>query len=211
MRRLDVWIFLGTLLLSLVGHVALIEGLGAAARNAPKRTFRRMEVAVIAPPPPPKPIKIEKPADVPPPPNEPPPPDTRPPKPVFGVTMSSVVGPGSGSGMSVRVGNTLMKEQDKDFTPPDQVRAYKAPVALHKVNTMPRRIGDCKAEYPQEAKALGIEGRVVLKVEILADGSVGDVKVVEGIGHGLDEAAVAALKKCKFTPAIMAGKEVPTE
>lgn len=229
--RIDIVIFVVAFLVSLIGHFVLLEGLSAAARKWPQRHYRTMEVAVFKPPPPPveekKPEKKEIPKLPPPEPIDIPEPfeDTSPPpnteeaevpeeeaKPVFGISMSSVVGPGTGSGFSVRVGNTLMKDPDEKFTPPDQIKTYAAkPVALHKVNKMPKRIGICKSDYyPPEAQAMGVEGRVRLRVEIRADGTVGKVTVLEGLGYGLDEAAVAEVKKCRFEPAVMGGRPVPT-
>ncbi|MFL5322306.1 MAG: TonB family protein [Myxococcaceae bacterium] len=57
------------------------------------------------------------------------------------------------------------------------------------------------AEYPKEAEAAGLTGSVKMQVTIAADGSVADVTVTEPIGHGFDEAAVAAVKQFKFSPA----------
>lgn len=51
-------------------------------------------------------------------------------------------------------------------------------------------------KYPKEAIDAGIEGKVLVSFVIGKDGSMGDFKVVKGIGHGCDEAAVAALEKC---------------
>jgi periplasmic protein TonB len=225
-RRLDVVIFLAALVGSLVLHVALIEGIGGAARRAPKKKHRAVEMALVTPPPPlPPPPAPEKAADlteqkpkpkpkveVPPPSNttEAPPPDVKePPKPVFGISMSSTVGPGSGSGFTVRVGNTLMKDPEKDFTPPDEVQRYSKPVALHEVTKMPEKKGECRGPFPAEARALGIEGSVQLDLEVKADGTVGEIKVVKGLGHGLDEIAVDAMQKCVFTPAEQGGRSVP--
>ncbi|HNO69619.1 MAG TPA: energy transducer TonB [Pseudomonadota bacterium] len=59
--------------------------------------------------------------------------------------------------------------------------------------------------YPEEARAKGIEGNVILRVSVTESGKVHDVKVIKGLGYGLDEAAVAAIRKsprCKFSPAI---------
>ena len=156
-----------------------------------------------------------KPPELPPPPNTEPPADAVPAekaKPVFGISMSSVVGPGSGSGFSVRVGNTLMKEPEKELTRPEDVKAYRPPVPLHKVSKPPRpRGGPCKSPpYPPEAKQLGLEGRVQLEVELRPDGSVGQVKVLAGLGHGLDEAAVEAVRRCPFDPAEVDGEPVAT-
>ena len=65
--------------------------------------------------------------------------------------------------------------------------------------------------YPDEAAQLGIEGTVRLRIELDERGHVHDIKVLSGLGHGLDRAALYALKyKCKFSPAIATdGKAVP--
>jgi TonB family protein len=58
-------------------------------------------------------------------------------------------------------------------------------------------------KYPQEAREGAIEGDVKLRVTVDAEGKVTDVTVLKGLGGGLTEAAVDALKhKCRFSPAI---------
>ena len=49
-----------------------------------------------------------------------------------------------------------------------------------------------------------------MKVEfrVGADGEVIDAKVLQGLGHGLDQAAIAAAKRWKFSPATRCGKPV---
>jgi TonB family protein len=61
------------------------------------------------------------------------------------------------------------------------------------------------------ARTLGIEGDVKLRVSLDASGSVTSVKVISGLGHGLDAEAVEAIKhRCKFTAAIATdGHAVP--
>ncbi len=61
--------------------------------------------------------------------------------------------------------------------------------------------------YPQEARAVGRTGTVVLKVVILADGSVGDVQVMRG-EEPFVGAAVAAVKKWKYEPARHQGQAI---
>lgn len=61
-------------------------------------------------------------------------------------------------------------------------------------------------EYTQEARANGVEGRLVLKVIIGADGSVSDVIVVSSVDPALDAAAIAAVKTWTFKPAMRCGK-----
>ncbi len=65
--------------------------------------------------------------------------------------------------------------------------------------------------YPKEAQALGIEGAVRLRVSLDEKGRVVEAKVLSGLGHGLDSAAVdALLHHCHFTPAVGSdGRPVP--
>jgi protein TonB len=61
----------------------------------------------------------------------------------------------------------------------------------------------CRIPYPDgEAKDQGIEGDTLLRVEIDERGKVHGVRMLRGVGHGLDEAAMRAMKyKCRFGPA----------
>jgi periplasmic protein TonB len=56
------------------------------------------------------------------------------------------------------------------------------------------------AKYTEEARAAKLEGIVVLEAEIGTDGRAHDIRVVSGLGHGLDESAVEALRQWKFKP-----------
>jgi TonB family protein len=62
--------------------------------------------------------------------------------------------------------------------------------------------------YTEEARALKLEGEVLLDVEFAASGSVSVLKVVRGLGHGLDEAATMAAKQIRFKPAQSAGHPI---
>jgi len=61
--------------------------------------------------------------------------------------------------------------------------------------------------YPQEARAAGKTGMVILKVVILADGSVGDVTVMRG-EEPFVSAAVATVKKWRYEPARAQGQPI---
>lgn len=63
-------------------------------------------------------------------------------------------------------------------------------------------------EYTEEARAAGIEGRLVLKVTVDADGNVTDVKVVNSVDPALDAAAIQTVKTWRFKPAMACGKPV---
>jgi TonB family protein len=55
--------------------------------------------------------------------------------------------------------------------------------------------------YTTEARNLRIEGEVVLEVVFEASGRLRIVRVVRGLGHGLDESAVHAAEQIRFKPA----------
>lgn len=63
--------------------------------------------------------------------------------------------------------------------------------------------------YPRTAQRLGREGIVLLRLSIDARGTLTAVEVVERAGHGFDEAALAAVRESRFTPARRGGTEVP--
>ncbi|WP_141588689.1 TonB-dependent siderophore myxochelin receptor MxcH [Myxococcus sp. AB056] len=65
-----------------------------------------------------------------------------------------------------------------------------------------------EAVYPTEALAAGLEGAVKLLLTLDAEGRVTRAEVVEGLGHGLDDAAVSALQNARFSPAMQDGNPV---
>ncbi|MCP4602460.1 MAG: energy transducer TonB [Proteobacteria bacterium] len=153
---------------------------------------------------------------------------SEPAKAVFGVTADSVTN--SGSGVAVRVGNTLAKKMDKEFTKPKNVAALppapKGPVAapqpvekkkplkpvpVYELSEAPTFKNKVKAKYPDQARRDGIEGTVQLEILIDENGRVRKVKVLRSPGHGLERAAIAAVSKSRFHPGVINGKAVPVK
>jgi TonB family protein len=62
--------------------------------------------------------------------------------------------------------------------------------------------------YTEEARNLKLEGEVLLEVEFAASGQLHVNRVVKGLGHGLDEAAIAAANKMRFKPAMRSGQAI---
>jgi TonB family protein len=62
--------------------------------------------------------------------------------------------------------------------------------------------------YTDDARGLKLEGEVLLEVSFSANGTLHVNRVVRGLGHGLDEAAVAAANKMRFKPALRMGQPV---
>lgn len=75
----------------------------------------------------------------------------------------------------------------------------KAPELTHQV----------EAVYPAEAADAGTEGTVVMEIDLGADGSVTDARVIESAGAAFDEAALDAVRQFAFTPAEVDGKPTP--
>jgi TonB family protein len=123
------------------------------------------------------------------------------------------------SSFAVPVGNTTMIDPSKSgkhggplvplpASVPGPPEPPYHPVSALQVKTMPEINEDecgLAIKYPEEARKLGIQGVVFLRVELDEKGHVHAIKVTTGLGHGLDEVAVHALKtspKCKFSPAV---------
>ena len=75
-------------------------------------------------------------------------------------------------------------------------------VPYYKVEVKPKPILNPIPKYPELAKQAGIEGTTVIKMLIDIDGSVMEVKILKSSGNQmLDQSALAAARKSKFTPA----------
>lgn len=62
-----------------------------------------------------------------------------------------------------------------------------------------------RPEYTDEARKSRIEGEVVLEVRFASSGQVQVLRLLRGLGHGLDESARRAALRIKFRPALKAG------
>jgi len=62
--------------------------------------------------------------------------------------------------------------------------------------------------YTNEAKALHVQGDVILSVTFLATGQVVVHSVIQGLGHGLDEEAKRVAEQIRFRPATTNGRPV---
>jgi TonB family protein len=74
--------------------------------------------------------------------------------------------------------------------------------------TPPRLLREVKADYTEEARRRGLTGEVVLEIVVRRDGSVGDVKLLQGLGSGLDDRAIQAVRQWRFAPADRLGVAV---
>ena len=103
------------------------------------------------------------------------------------------VGPGDGLGVG---------PGDHGFGGPrgskDRVRLSRLPRLLYKI----------EPEYPDEARRARREGTVLLGVEIDESGRTRVLRVVKGLGLGMDERAIEAVRQWRFSPALDGSRAV---
>jgi len=140
---------------------------------------------------------------------EPPRPDAPPPSgpPVFGVTMESIV---EGASLSADVGNTLRTDPStRPRMPGPLPPAPSGPVGSERVP--PKVLRPVQAPYPRAALEAGVQGKVLLLITVDEYGRVTKARVLRGLRHGLDEAAVEAVKQFTFSPGTTDGRAEPME
>lgn len=84
--------------------------------------------------------------------------------------------------------------------------AIPAPVSVATIKTRAMPKGDfsyvdASKDYPAEAKSLGIEGQIRVKLIVDEAGLVKSATLLTKLGHGLDELALTRAKKIVFDPA----------
>jgi TonB family protein len=77
------------------------------------------------------------------------------------------------------------------------------------VGTPPHLISKTEPVYTEQARAAKYTGTTVLSVVIGTDGLAHDIRVVRGLGFGLNEHAIDAVRKWKFAPGIKDDQPVP--
>lgn len=81
------------------------------------------------------------------------------------------------------------------------------------VEKMPKLIGGMEGlekniHYPEMARKAGIDGTVIVQFVVNKKGIPIDLQVIRSAGGGLDEAAINAVRKARFTPGIQRGRPV---
>jgi len=77
--------------------------------------------------------------------------------------------------------------------------------------TEPRPVHTVQPQYTKEALDAKLEGTVALSTVIGTDGIPSDIKVVRGLGKGLDEKAIEALSQWRFSPGSSHGELIPAK
>ena len=106
---------------------------------------------------------------------------------------------GDPSGTALRDGEMKMDKAAADFAAVDQM-----PGIIGGLQTIMQDL-----KYPAVAAKAGIEGRVLVEFVVTKEGTARDARVVAGVGSGLDEEALRAVRQAQFTPAMKDGEPVP--
>lgn len=120
--------------------------------------------------------------------------------------VATVATPHAGS--SVPPGGLIVTQNGKVIYKIEPTNAARTGASQTAEQSSARRIiHQVEPEYPPEARAKGIQGPVVLDVQVQGDGRVGSVNVVSG-DPTLSEAAVKAVKQWVYQPFSVDGKPV---
>lgn len=211
---------------SLVAHAIMVVALGGirapaeimataieVTETAKKETPPPPPDPPPEPPKPPEPKHLSKPAAKAP---EAPPPEAAPPEspspmadlPDFGLELSG--GTGGGNGLAMPKGgdarpakpapSAVQKTFEKAAAAPKPVDTCDEPPAKPKLLNLPQ------PAYTDAARAAGIEGKIRVQLTVDETGKVIDAKALTTLGHGLDEAALAAARSATFEAAVRCGK-----
>lgn len=75
----------------------------------------------------------------------------------------------------------------------------------------PKLLSKVEPEYTEEARVAMYQGTAVLSVEVGADGIAHNIRITRGLGFGLDENAVTAVRQWRFQPATKDGAAVTVQ
>jgi TonB family protein len=110
-----------------------------------------------------------------------------------------------GAGIGI-VGNGVQSSGfDKQFSAPAQKQAV---IANNEPGSPVEIVEKPKPSYTEEGRKHGVEGEVRLEVQFSADGHVRVLRVLRGLGFGLDEQALHCAEHIKFKPATHGGQPI---
>jgi len=117
-------------------------------------------------------------------------------------------GPGAGGGTGTAQGTGVGDGQGAGVGPGSGGGTGGGPYHPGSGITAPSIQREVKPDYTEEGRRRNIEGDVVLEIVVRSDGTVGSVKLLSGLGAGLDERAMDAVRQWRFNPAHRYGTPV---
>jgi protein TonB len=123
-------------------------------------------------------------------------------------SASESQGSGSGSGVGTGEGTGIGEGAGAGIGPGSGGGTGGGPYRPGSGVTPPGLLREVRPDYTEDARRRGIEGDVVLEIVVRADGTVGNVTVLQGLGGGLDRRAIDAVRQWRFSPARRFGTPV---
>ena len=110
-------------------------------------------------------------------------------------------GPGAGGGTGTGQGTGIGEGSGAGIGPGSGGGTGGGPYRPGTGITAPAILREVKPDYTEEGRRRHVEGDVVLEIVVKSDGSVGNVKLLQGLGAGLDQRAIDAVRQWRFSPA----------
>jgi TonB family protein len=117
-------------------------------------------------------------------------------------------GPGKGGGAGTGTGTGLGEGDGSGVGPGSGGGTGGGPYRPGSGIQPPRLLKEVRADYTEDARQRGLSGEVELEIVVRRDGSVGDVRILRGLGGGLNDRAVQAVRQWRFSPAQRQGVPV---
>ena len=117
-------------------------------------------------------------------------------------------GPGTGNGAGAGKGTGLGEGDGAGVGPGSGGGTGGGPYRPGSGITPPTVLREVRPDYTEDGRRRNIEGDVVLEIVVRRDGMVGDVKLLQGLGAGLDQRAMEAVRQWRFSPAQRQGLPV---
>ena len=123
-------------------------------------------------------------------------------------SQSSSYGPGTGGGAGSGAGLGLGAGNGGGIGPGSGGGTGGGPYHPGSGITPPQLLREIRANYTDDARRRAIEGDVALEIVVRRDGNVGQVRVLQSLGGGLEQKAIEAVRQWKFAPATRYGAPV---
>lgn len=119
------------------------------------------------------------------------------------ISMIPSAGPGSGGGIGTGSGGGVGPGRGIGYGPGEgwNTGGGRAQLGGGNVRSRPQILNRPRPDWTEEARRNRIQGVVLLSATFGADGVVRDIRVLRGLGYGLDEKAIEAAKRIRFIPA----------
>jgi TonB family protein len=125
----------------------------------------------------------------------------------LGLLTSGSLGPGRGIGIGNKPGDGV-GPGDSANGAPGKGGVGNEIGSLKKLTRKPVIIYQVEPEYSEPARKAHLQGSVKLRIDVGIDGRPINIRVIEALGMGLDEAAIDAVKRWRFQPALSGSQPV---